>query len=97
MKKTITIPIELDAEALAQELADSLSYDEAINIIKIIDDQMADWDFTKQLAAFFMNEVLKSWREMEGYPDVESDIPVSIYVPQFEIGQFIDENLPKSV
>ena len=83
MKKTITIPIELDAEALAQELADSLSYDEAINIIKIIDNQMADWDFTKQLAAFFMNEVLKSWAEMEE--------------GLFEIGQFIDENLPKSV
>ena len=84
MKKTITIPIELDAEALAQELADSLSYDEAINIIKIIDDQMADWDFTKQLAAFFMNEVIKSWPELEeGY--------------EFELGYFIDENLPKSV
>ena len=97
MKKTITIPIEFDAETLAMELADNLSYDEAINIIKIIDNQMADWGFTKQLAAFFMNEVLKEWSELEGYPDVESDIPGGIYVPPFEIYQFIEENLPKSV
>ena len=67
MKKTVTIPIEFDAETLAMELADNLSYDEAINIIniiKIIDNQMADWEFTKQLAAFFMNEVLKEWSEL---------------------------------
>ena len=84
MKKTITIPIELDTEVLARDLADSLSYDEAINIIKIIDDQMADWDFTKQLAAFFMYEVLKGWPELEeGY--------------EFELGYFIEENLPESV
>ena len=83
MKKTITIPIEFDAETLAMELADNLSYDEAINIIKIIDNQMADWEFTKQLAAFFMNEVLKEWSEQED--------------GLFEISQFIDENLPKSV
>ena len=83
MEKTLTIPIEFDAEVLAMELADNLSYDEAINIIKIIDNQMADWEFTKQLAAFFMDEVLKSWGEMEE--------------GLFEIGQFIDENLPKSV
>ena len=97
MKKTITIPIEVDTEVLARDLANSLGYDEAINIIKIIDDRMADWEFTKQLAAFFMNEVLKEWSELEGYPDVESDIPGGIYVPPFEIYQFIDENLPKSV
>ena len=83
MKKTVTIPIELDAEALAMELADNLSYDEAINIIKIIDDRMADWEFTKQLAAFFMNEVLKEWSEQED--------------GLFEIGQFINEYLLKSV
>ena len=83
MKKTVTIPIELDTGVLAMELANSLSYDEAINIIKIIDNQMADWDFTKQLAAFFMNEVLKEWSEQED--------------GLFEIYQFIDENLPKSV
>ncbi len=83
MKKTITIPIEFDAETLAMELADNLSYDEAINIIKIIDNQMADWEFTKQLAAFFMNEVLKEWNDQED--------------GLFEIGQFIDENLPESV
>ena len=83
MKKTITIPVELDAEALALELADELNYDEAINIIKIIDIQMADWGFTKQLAAFFMNEVLKEWGEQED--------------GLFEIGQFIDDSLPKSV
>ena len=83
MKKIVTIPIEVDAEVLARELADSLNYDEAINIIKIIDNQMADWEFTKHLAAFFMNEVLKEWSEQED--------------GLFEIGQFIDENLPKSV
>ncbi len=83
MKKTVTIPIELDAEVLARDLADSLNYAEAINIIKIIDDQIADWEFTKQLAAFFMNEVLKEWNDQEAR--------------LFEIGQFIDENLPESV
>ena len=83
MKKTITIPIEFDAETLAMKLADNLSYDEAINIIKIIDNQMADWEFTKQLAAFFMNEVLKEWSEQED--------------GLFELGYFIDENLPESV
>ena len=83
MKKIVTIPIEVDAEVLALELADNLNYDEAINIIKIIDNQMADWDFTKQLAAFFMNEVLKEWNDQEA--------------GLFEIGQFIDENLPESV
>ena len=83
MKKTVTIPIELDAEALAMELSDNLSYDEAINIIKIIDDRMADWEFTKQLAAFFMNEILKEWSEQED--------------GLFEIGQFINEYLLKSV
>lgn len=83
MKKTITIPIEIDAEALAKNLTDKLSYDEAINIIRIIDDQIADWEFAKQLAAFFMHEVLRDWDEQEK--------------GLFEIGQFIDENLPKSV
>lgn len=83
MKKTITIPIEFDAKTLAMELADNLSYDEAINFIKIIDNQMADWEFTKQLAAFFMNEVLKEWDDQED--------------GLFEIGQFIDKYLSKSV
>ena len=83
MKKIVTIPIEVDAEVLALELADNLNYDEAINIIKIIDNQMADWDFTKQLAAFFMNEVLKEWNDQEA--------------GLFEIGQFIDEYFSKSV
>lgn len=83
MKKTVTIPIEVDAEDFARDLADNLSYDEAINIIKIIDDQIADWEFIKQLAAHFMNEVLKEWNDQE--------------TGLFEIGQFIEDNLPKSV
>ena len=86
MKKIVTIPIEVDAEVLAMELADNLSYDEAINIIKIIDNQMADWEFTKQLAAFFMNGVLKEWSEMED--------EVS---PDYFLREFITRNLPKSV
>ena len=83
MKKTIMIPSEVDAEVFAIDLANSMNYEEAINIIKIIDIQMADWEFTKQLAAFFMNEVLKEWNDQEA--------------GLFEIGQFIDENLPESV
>ena len=83
MKKTVMIPIEVDAEDFARDLANNLNYEESINIIKIIDDRMADWEFTKQLAAFFMNEVLKEWSEQED--------------GLFEIYQFIDENLPKSV
>ena len=83
MKKTVMIPIEVDAEDFARDLANNLNYDEAFSIIKIIDIQMANWDFTKQLAAFFMNEVLKEWEEQED--------------GSFEIGQFIEENLPKSV
>ena len=83
MSKTVTIPIEVDAEDFARDLANNLNYEEAINIIKIIDIQVADWGFTKQLAAFFMNEVLKEWGEQED--------------GLFEIGQFIDDSLPKSV
>ena len=83
MKKTVMIPIEVDAEDFARDLANNLNYEESINIIKIIDIQMADWGFTKQLAAFFMNEVLKEWNDQEG--------------GLFEIGQFIDEYLSKSV
>ena len=84
MKKIVTIPIEVDAEVLALELADNLNYDEAINIIKIIDNQMADWEFTKQLAAFFMNEILRDWDDMG-----ERDL--------FELRTFISQNLPKTV
>lgn len=97
MRKTVMVPIEVDAEVFARDLANNLDHQEAMEIVKIIDVQMADWEFTKQLAAFFMNEVLKEWSELEGYPDVESDIPGGIYVPPFEIYQFINENLPKSV
>ena len=88
MKKTIMIPIEVDAEVFAIDLANSMNYEEAINIIKIIDIQMADWEFTKQLAAYFMNEILKSWEEMEMYFD---------HAPKFVLDEFISYNLPKSV
>lgn len=80
-KKTLMIPVEVDAEVFAQDLAHNMSYDEALNIIKIIDIQIADWAFTKQLAAFFIGEVLDSWWEME------EDL--------FELRTFLKQNLPQ--
>ena len=82
MKKTIMIPIEVDAEVFAMDLANNMNYQEAINIIRIIDIQMADWDFTKQLAAFFMSEVLKEADDSDWCGDLL---------------KFISQNLPKTV
>lgn len=83
MQKTVTVPIEIDAVNFITQLADELSYDEAIEIIKIIDDRMANWEFTKQVAAHFISEIVKGWGEM-GEPFEKS--------PIFSLSDFIKEH-----
>lgn len=83
MSKTILLPVELDLEALVHDLAQAMSYEEAFKFMVNLDVAMADWTFTKEIAAFFINEVLKEWA------DQDEEV--------FEVHAFIKKYLPDSV
>ena len=56
----ITISAEISKEKLAEVI--SSNWDDALDIIKQIDTEMADWDFTEQMFNYFKEEMEKKGR-----------------------------------
>lgn len=53
MADTILLKLDIDADDLADQLADSMSRDDAITLVKALDERMQEWDFTLALYEHF--------------------------------------------
>ena len=53
----VRIPAEVDIDELVTELCDQLDRDELIDLIKMIDSDVADYDFTYELKEYFVEEI----------------------------------------
>jgi len=53
----VKIPAEVDLDELVAELCDQLEQEELIDLIKMIDRDVADYDFTYELKEYFDEEV----------------------------------------
>ena len=58
--------MELYVSVTRHQIASALSDEEAISLIKVIDEEKADWDFTKQIAEVVV-EIYKN-----AYPEIEN-------------------------
>lgn len=62
--------MELYVSVTRHQIASALSDEEAISLIKVIDEEKADWDFTKQIADHYlalMKEYFEHPRDYEDY------------------------------
>lgn len=59
---TITLPVELDLDHLAFTLAREVSNDDLIKLIKAIDHNVCEYEFTEKLLKMFQRVIDKeSW------------------------------------
>ena len=56
MSRKLNVTVEVDAHQLAMSLAESRDYRALFRLIEDIDAQMADWDFTEKLHAYFAKQ-----------------------------------------
>jgi len=56
---TITLPVELDLDHLAFTLAREVSNDDLIKLIKAIDDNVCEYEFTEELLKMFQGVIDK--------------------------------------
>ena len=56
---TITLPVELDLHHLAFTLAREVSNDDLIKLIKAIDDNVCEYEFTEELLKMFQGVIDK--------------------------------------
>lgn len=56
MSKKLALVVDVDAKTLATALADARDYNALFRLIEDIDAQMADWDFTERLYAYFAKQ-----------------------------------------
>lgn len=64
---TITKEIEIDDSDI-EELAGNMNEDDAMSLIKTLDNGVGDWDFTKRV----IQELYKDWRKE--FPDDEIEL-----------------------
>lgn len=53
----VKIPGEVDLEDLVTELCDQMDREELLDLVKMIDQDVADYDFTYELKEYFTEEV----------------------------------------
>ena len=56
MSRKLSVTVEVDAKELANSLAESRDYRALFRLIEDIDAQIADWDFTERLYAYFAKQ-----------------------------------------
>jgi hypothetical protein len=54
---TIPVTINIDVDNLASDIARSISREECFTLIKAIDDNIAEYDFTERLAKHFQGVI----------------------------------------
>lgn len=49
---TMLIPVEISPYAFVEHLARNCTYEELLEVIIAIDEEMADWDFTRMIISY---------------------------------------------
>ena len=56
MSKTLNLIVDVDPEGLANSIVSGLNRDDLFSLIVQLDAEMADWDFTERLYAYFAKQ-----------------------------------------
>lgn len=56
-EETVTLQCIVDVDLLVRTIADDLSHEGVLDLVKKLDLEMQDYDFTKQLRDYFVQEI----------------------------------------
>lgn len=63
----LLIPVTIDPFMLVEHMRDSMTYDEIVDFITMLDERMADWDFTLKLSDYFGEQYEKYMEEEDDF------------------------------